>query len=354
MAFKDLRDWLSTLEREGELARVKTKVNWDLEIGGIMQENFDRQGPALLFENIKDHENTVCKRFFTASLLTFSRIALMMGLPKDTPPRKLVEVYMERSSKAIKPKIVKDGPIKQNKIVGEEIDLSQFPAPRYHDRDGGRYIGTFDGVVTIDPEDKLLNVGLYRRMVHDRNHVGLSFPHGQHAWVHWRKHKKMGEKSMPVAFVIGWDPVLPMIACASVPLGVCEYDVMGAVRQKPVELIKCETSDLMVPASAEMVFEGEVTFDVSTFRMEGPFAEYPGYYVSDVSTKPVMKINCITYRDDPILQGTMESVPINEDHRVESINHSTFLWQELNRQMIGVTGVNVDPSTGWANAIRAD
>jgi len=351
MAFKDLREWIAKLESEGELARVKEKVDWDLEIGGITQKVFDEEGPALLFENIKGHEDTLCKKLFTASLSTYPRIALAMGLPKDTPARELIKILMERVREPVKPVLVEKGAVKENILEANDVDLFQFPAPRWHDLDGGRYIGTFDGVVTKDPETGWQNIGLYRRMIHDRNHTGIAIIHGQHVWMHWRKNRKLGNKTMPIAVVNGWDPVLPMVSCSSQPVGVCEYDIMGAIRQKPVELVKCETVDLEVPADAEIVFEGEVIIDFDQFRMEGPFGEYSGYYGSTANKKPVVRWNCITHRNDPMLQGTLEGVPINEDHRVESINFSALLWEHLNSQMVGVTGVNVHPSTGWANVI---
>src|SRR4030067_2440969 len=101
MAYTDLREWLKKLESENELAKVKAKVDWNLEIGGIVQEAFDREGPALLFENIKDHEETLCKKLFVGSLATYPRIALMMGLPKNTSSRELVKTYMERLKKPL-------------------------------------------------------------------------------------------------------------------------------------------------------------------------------------------------------------------------------------------------------------
>lgn len=155
MAYEDLREWIDTLEKEGELAKVKTKVDWDLEIGGIVQEVFDKGGPALLFENIKDHENTLCRKFFTGSLQNYSRIALMMGLPKNTPPKEIIKTYMERLEKPIEPVRVKTGAVKKNIISGDKVDLFQFPAPKWRARDGGRYIGTCDGVVTKDPGDRV-------------------------------------------------------------------------------------------------------------------------------------------------------------------------------------------------------
>lgn len=348
MGYDSLREWIEKLESQGELARVTRKVDWDLEIGGITQETFDRKGPALLFENIKDHEKTRCTRLFTGSLGTYPRIALMLGQDKQTPYPDLIAIWRERSRKPIKPVIVGSGPCKENILKGDEVDLFQFPVPKWHDRDGGRYIGTFDGVVTKDPGSEWMNVGLYRQMIHDRNSTGLTIPTGQHIWRHWRK-QRHAKRGMPVAVAIGWDPVLPAVACAPVPPGVCEYDVMGGLRQAPVELVKCETSDLLVPASCEIVLEGEVSTDFSSFRKEGPFGEYTGYYCSVPSSRPVFNVHCITFRNDPIYQGTLEGVPINEDHIVSSVNHSATVWDLLDERMTGVTGVNVDPSTAWAN-----
>ncbi len=348
MPYQDLREWIQKLEEEGELARITKKVHWDLEIGGITQENFDRKGPALLFENIEEHENTLCKKLFTASLSAYTRVALMLDLPKDTPYPDLIRVWRERCKKPVKPVVVDSGPCKQNILKGDDVDLFQFPTPKWHDRDGGRYIGTFDGVVTKDAKTDWMNVGLYRQMVLDRYHTGLTIPTGQHIWLNWRSYRE-DRKNLPVSVAIGWDQVLPAVACAPVPPGVDEYDIMGALRQAPVELVKCETNDLLVPAASEIVLEGEVDTDFNSFRMEGPFGEYTGYYCSVPRKRPVFRINCITFRDDPIQQGTLEGMPVNEDHIISSVNHSAAVWDLLEERMTGITGVNVDPSTAWAN-----
>ena len=349
MAVKDLREWIEVLEKEGEVARVNTKVDWNLELGGITQETFDREGPALLFENIKDYEDALCKRFFTGALATYPRIALMLGVPKETPPRELISIWRKRAKNLIKPKIVSTGPCKENRIKGGEIDLlKQFPVPLWHKLDGGRYIGTFDGVVTKERDGDWINVGNYRRMVHNQNQMGIAFPLGQHIWMHWRSYRKKGE-NVPIAIAAGWNPILPAVACSHVPPGVCEYDVMGGLMGEPIELVKCETSDLLVPASAEIVFEGELNTNMDTFTMEGPFGEYTGYYCTVPSKRPVMTIKTITFRNNPILQGTLEGVPINEDHRICSIHHSASVFDLLEERMPGVKAVNVDPSTGWAN-----
>ena len=349
MGHRDLREWIQKLEEVGELKRIRTEVDWNLEIGGILREVCDRRGPALLFENIKDHKDTICTKLFTASLATFQRVALMLGLPKETSYRDLIQIWRERVRKPVKPVVVNTGPCKENILKGNEVDLFQFPTPHWHKLDGGRYIGTFHGVVTKDPETDWENVGTYRQVIHDKNSTSMSVAQGQHIWLHWRKYRRKG-KNLPLAVAIGWDPVLPAVAASPVPMDVDEWDIMGGLRREPVELVKCETVDLRVPASSEIVLEGEVITDVSTFKNDGPFAEYPGYY-GTVSQRPVFKVNCITFRNNPIFQGTITGKPITEDHRVSSISHSALLWDLLDEKMPGITGVNNDPSTAYANVI---
>jgi UbiD family decarboxylase len=349
MAYRDLREWIQKLEEAGELKRVGAEVDWNLEIGGILREICDRSGPALLFENIKDHKKTLSTKLFTASLGTFPRVALMLGLPQETPYRDLIKIWRERVRKPVKPVVLDKGACKENILKGKDVDLFQFPTPHWHKLDGGRYIGTFHGVVTKDPETNWENVGTYRQVVHDKNSTSMSVAQGQHIWIHWRKYRRKG-KNLPLAVAIGWDPILPAVAASPVPMGVDEWDIMGGLRQEPVELVKCETVDLRVPASSEIVLEGEVITDVSTFKNDGPFAEYPGYY-GTTSQRPVFKVHCITFRNNPILQGTITGKPITEDHRVASVSHSALLWDLLDERMPGITGVNNDPSTAYANVI---
>ncbi len=111
---------------------------------------------------------------------------------------------------------------------------------------------------------------------------------------------------MPIAVAIGWEPSLGFCAGSPVPKGICEYDVMGAIRGEPVDLVKCETVDLYVPASAEIVIEGMLGLEPETYMMEGPYAEFTGYVAGDRSPKPTIRVTCITHRNDPILRGTIE------------------------------------------------
>src|SRR5262249_26114417 len=178
---------------------------------------------------------------------------------------------------SIPPKIVGTGPVKQNIIKGPDINLEDFPAPYWNRLDGGRYILTYAGCVTKDPETGLMDGGIYRGMAGQPDHIPMLMWRAQHIGHHSTAWQEAGRNEMPIAFVIGWEPSLGFCAGSPVPKGVCEYDVMGAIRGAPVELVKCETVDLWVPASAEIVMEGFLGLDPESYMMEGPFAEFTGY-----------------------------------------------------------------------------
>jgi len=239
---RDLRSWIEKLEAEGELSRIKAKVDWDGEIAEIRRQVLAQRGPAILFENIKDYEDTWCKKLFTGDLATTRRIALMLDLPKDTSRTDVLQLLRRRFKEPIAPEHVATGPVKENIVKGGDVDLFQIPVPKWHPLDGGRYINTWCGVVTMDPEDRKHNVGLYRGMIRDRDKIGVLLIPAKGWGVHYDKYRQMG-KPMPVALVYGWDP--SMVLAAGIPLtNISEYEAMGAVRQEPVPLCKCETSDL--------------------------------------------------------------------------------------------------------------
>lgn len=348
MAGKDLRDWIDKLQTEGMLKTVSAEVNWDRELGAIVRNNFDHNGPALLFDNIKGHADTAGKKIFTGGLSTKERAALMLGLSKDESMGELVAVTRKRFQESIKPIEVKNGPVKENILKGDDVDISQFPVPLWHKGDGGRYINTAAGVVTRDPETGWINIGIYRGMIISKNKIGLGLAPSQHWGLHYVKYQKM-KKPMPVAFVYGYDPSLFFVGSAGILANTCEYDVMGSVRQEPVELIKCETSDLLVPAFAEIVIEGSITTDPSEFEMEGPFGEYTGYFGGAVSLKPVAKIDCITHRNDPIFRGSLEGFGPNHPNEtgiMQSLSVPANVWNALDRNGIpGVIDVGVLPGS---------
>jgi 4-hydroxy-3-polyprenylbenzoate decarboxylase len=341
MAYKDLREWIDYLESEGELRRVKTQVDWNLEIGGIVREVSKRKGPAIVFENIKGYRKSRGRRLFVGGLGAQRRVAMMLGLSKDAHPRELILHVREKLRHPIKPVIVETGPLKQNIVKGKDINLLDFPVPKWHHLDGGRYIDTFCGVVTKDPATGMANLGCYRGMVVDRNKIAKLLVAVQHWGLHFSEYSEKMEP-MPVAVVYGWDDAMVFAAGIPVPhpRGASEWELIGGLRGEPVELVRCSTIDLEVPALAEVVVEGTVSPDPKTFVEEGPFGEFTGYYGGTASPKPVLKVSCITYRNDPILRGSLEGVfpgIYSESCELTHIGLSAIAWNLL--EDAGVPGV---------------
>ncbi|MFH1123716.1 MAG: UbiD family decarboxylase, partial [Pseudomonadota bacterium] len=287
---KDLRDYISTCEKEGQLKRIKAEVDWDLELSHIAKLNEERKGPALLFEKVKGYDWPV----ITSTCTTTERLALIMGMPMESTLVDLMREWVKRGENKIPPKEVKTGPCKENIMKGKDIDLFKFPVPKFFPRDGGRFFGTAHFVVTKDPETGWVNLGTYRLQLLDKDILGTQFIRGKHADIMLKKYQAM-KKPMPVAVVVGCDPLLFLMGAARLSAFDGEYDMAGSIRKEAIEVVKCETNDLMVPATAEIVVEGEV--DADKTLPEGPFGEYTGYY-SGVGTdeRNFIKVHCVTYR----------------------------------------------------------
>ena len=358
VAFGDLRGWIEALRQHGELHEIDAQVDWNIELGTIMRL---AQGPgtgrALLFNNIKDYNkpNSRCRRVFGSALNNYRRIAIMLGLPPDTHPRELVKISRNILEGTIAPRIVNSGPVKQNIVTGNDVDLYDFPVPYWNRMDGGRYLITYAGVVTKDPATGVMNVGVYRGMLAARDKIPILMWRAQHIGHHATSWLAAGHKEMPIAVAIGWEPSLGFCAGSPVPKGICEYDVMGAMRGEPVDLVKCETVDLHVPASAEIVLEGYLGLDPETYMMEGPYAEFTGYLASERSPKPTIRVTAITHRDDPILRGTIEGClpgSYSENAVGSSIMRAATAWNVLDRSGVpGITDVWCPPVQAGINAL---
>ena len=273
MGFADLRTWLERFESAGELQRIQAEVNWDREIGTIARRSFTSKGPALLFENITGHQSTLCRKVATALLHKRARLAMVLGFPPDTSVRDLVQYVRQKNRETIPFEEVKTGPVKGNILRGKDIDLTQFPVPKWHYRDGGQYILTFAGIVTRDPETGKINMGVYRGMLGQRDTIPLLIIASQHGGQTFAKYRQR-KQPMPVAAVIGYDPIMDFLSGSPLPAGLCEYDVMGGYRGEPIKLVRCVTNHLTGPAGAEIVIEGFVDPDPKTFELEGSFGEY--------------------------------------------------------------------------------
>jgi phenylphosphate carboxylase alpha subunit len=337
MALADVREFIEAIERTGDLVRVRAEVDWDLEMGAIIRRTNERWGPAPLFENIRG-----CPPGYRAlggPVATYRRMATAMGLPPETRFPELMEEYGRRTSGRVKPVVVDRGPCQEIVRRGEDVDVTEFPAPVMHGGDGGRYLGSWEFGVCRDPGTGWVNWGTYRLMIRDRNTFGINFSVTSHGMAILQQYERMGEP-MPYAAVIGGDPCLGIVASSGVPYGVDEVDVAGALRGEAVELVKCQTNDLYVPASAELVLEGEIL--AGERQLEGPHGEFGGYQ-TEAKMKPVFRVHCITQRRDPILTLSCTGMPPEDWHILASITMSLEFRASLEQAGVPVRGIYVPP-----------
>ena len=222
-AFGDLRGWIEALAAHGELQEIDAEVDWNIELGTIMRL---AQGPgtgkALLFNNIKDYnkpDDAAAAASSAPRSTSYRRIAMMLGLPPDTHPRELVKIGRTILTGSIPPKIVATGPVKENILTGDDIDLYDFPSPHWNRLDGGRYLLTYGGCVTKDPETGIMNVGIYRGMVAGHDRIPILMWRAQHIGHHFTAWQNGGEAEMPIAVAIGWEPSLGFTGGSPVPKG---------------------------------------------------------------------------------------------------------------------------------------
>lgn len=314
-AFGDLRGYLAALEERGWLHRITAEVDWDLEIGAIQREVFDRQGPALLFEKVRDSNAPLV----SGLMATPDRYALGVGSESDLPS--IVRTVQQAAAYPIAPVRIGEGLCQEVVVDEPDIDLNALPVPRWHELDGGRYIGTLGVVIMADPETGAQNLGIYREQITGRHSFSLNAT--QQAGVLLRKYRNLG-RPMPVATVIGVDPATLAASCIHAPLGTDETGIAGALLGRPQEVVRCVTSDLLVPASAEYVLEGEILPDAPLVE-EGPFGEYSGYYGAGTSA-PEIRLKALTHRRDPIFQGTLEGAPPSESTMLRVPGATAGAW----------------------------
>jgi len=302
---RDLRSWLARLETEDELKRVTVSVDPKGEVAEICRRVREKGGFPLLFENISGYESTWCRRMFTGGIAHRSCIAMMLGERKDISADDIQQLLQRRFREPVPPVSVPEGPVKENVIQGGDVDLYQIPVPLWHPQDGGPYLNTMCATVTRNPDTGRHNLGQYRAMIVGRDRLSTLLIPSKGWGTIYDRYRQLA-KSMPVAIVIGWDQ--SMVFTAGIPMSQDEYTVMGALMQEPVPLVKCETSDIEVPASAEIVIEGTISPDPETYEVEGPFGEAGCYSVPQ--RRPVIQVDCITHRHDPIYRGALTGIPI--------------------------------------------
>jgi UbiD family decarboxylase len=335
---QDLREFIERADRMGEILRIQG-ASWDLEMGALAEVITHKrlEAPAVLFEEIPGYSKGF--RVFSGGTNSKKRLALTLGLPEAATPIDLVRSYRARmqTHKPMPPNVVATGPIFENIDRDDAVDLSKFPAPKVHEDDGGRYIGTDDLVIMRDPDEGWINAATYRVQVHSKNTTGLWMSPGKQGRQIRDKYFKAG-KPCPVLVCCGHDPLLFLAASQEVRYGVSEFDYAGGHRGLPYDVVLSELYGLPMPARAEIVLEGEIM--PGDEQSEGPFGEFTGYYASPQSNQPVIRVRRVYYRNDPILTMATPMRPPTDLSYGKCIVKAGMIWDEVERAgLAGVTGV---------------
>ena len=298
----DLRSFIDEVRRAGELEEI-VGAHWNLEIGALTEIMAERTPtPALLFDSIPDYPKG--RRVLTNLLYSPIRQALALGVEAELRGIALVQLIKARLAELqpLPPVEVDNAPVMQNVVYGDQVNVLDFPAPQWHEKDGGRYIGTFDAVISRDPDSGYVNVGTYRVQAHDDKTVGLWIIPGKHGNLIAQKYWSKGE-DCPFLIACGVPPSMLLASAIGIPWGVSEYDFLGGLLGAPVPVVMAKQTGLPMPANAELVLEGFAPPPEKASHPEGPFGEWPGYYASGTVDRPVVKVTAIYHRDDPIVTG---------------------------------------------------
>jgi UbiD family decarboxylase len=331
-ASADLREFIRQAEAAGELERVQGADPY-LEIGALYELSLENlYPPVLLFEAIKDCDPSfrILSNMRTAKFLVgkldLEAVQAFRRRPKGPP------------GAPIPPETVETGPVMDRVLLGDDVDVLKFPAPKWHEDDGGNYIGTECINIAKDPDSDWVNLGTYRVMVQDKTTVGVFIEPGKDADVIRRKYWDRG-LLCPMAISFGQAPILGVVASIAAKAGISEYDLAGARIGRPIRVVSGKITGLPIPAEAELVFEGFMPPPSEDARPEGPFAEWPGYYASDRGLEPVLHVKAIYHRNDAIVLGQPPARPTLPG-RQHKIGRIAALWDAIEAAGVpGVTGV---------------
>ncbi|RFU36194.1 hypothetical protein B7463_g137, partial [Scytalidium lignicola] len=317
------RAFLDYLRENGELLDINKAVSPYLEAAAITRKSTETRSEAPLFNNITGAKDGLWRiagavgALGTTEETKYGRIAGHLGLPINTGIKDVInKMIASKTAAPIPPRVVPTGPCKQNIILGADVNLDNLPVPMIHEKDGGKYIQTIGFHVVQTPDGKWKSWSLQRAMVHDKNHlVGVVLEKFEHHRVVMDQWKGQG-KDMPWALVLGGPPAATLVSSMPLPDGVSEGDYIGSVLGYPIDVVKCETNDLYVPATSEIVLEGVIS--ATEIAGEGPYGEMHGYlYPNDkVPNQPLFKINAITYRDNAILPISATGKAADETHTI--------------------------------------
>lgn len=336
--YVDLREFLDALEKEGELARVREEINEGHEIFSIIWELNRKKGPAIRLDNVKGFDVPVVSNIFG----TLDRFAMACGFPRGLTIRQYRDLFLDRLEKKnwIKPRLVNSGPCKEIILKGEKVDLGKFPILQWHPNDGGPYI-TLPVVISKDKQFGT-NASIYRMMVHDRRTTGVMCNIFQDQGIYLGRARKEGKEKLECAVAIGVDPAIYVAAVTKIPLSENELEFAAAFRDgTPVDVVKCETVDLEVPASAEIVLEGEIS--TVHKKREGPYGEWMGYFEEEMLL-PVFEVKCISHRKHPLYLMTIEGPHLGDAEMLRMIPQISTFTKQAKERITGCADAWLPPS----------
>ena len=344
MPYRDLREYLQVLEEKGLLCHVKAEVDKDWEISAVCRQTFrtipQERRPALMFDRIKGSDIPL-----VVGILGGSRAIYATAL--ETNLEGVLEKWAQGQKNPLQPRLVESGPCQEVVHMGDEADIEILPAPVWTvGQDPGPY-HTSPFVFTRDPETRIQNVGVYRIQVKGPRKTGIMINPPRNMNQHIRKNEAQG-RGTEVAVVFGTDPVIGLTAVTSFPYGTYELAMAGGIRGEPIEVVRCRTVDLEVPATAEIVVEGIIPCQGR--EAEGPFGEYGGY-MGAPGNNPFLEITCITHRRNPIYQAFLSQMPPSESSCIKSIGREMEIRRHLKENLsLPVRDVHL-PDSGSATAI---
>jgi 4-hydroxy-3-polyprenylbenzoate decarboxylase len=307
VGFADMRAFIEACQSV-DAWRVVEGIDWNLELAALTEATAELipEPPLLLFDNIKGYPAGY--RVVSLLIASYKRAALALELPPDRTKLELVRLAARkiREAQPIPPVEVADGPVLENVLEGDDVDLMKFPIPLFHSKDGGRYLGTGDTIIQRDADSGFVNSGTYRMQAHERDLLGLWMSPGQHGRLICQRYWERGE-SCPVVATFGGDPLLFIASYQKIPWGQSELDFAGGMRGSPLQVIRGRHTGLPIPAHAEIAIEGEIPPPGVEARDEGPFGEWPGYYSGGTrgtgEPQPVVRVKALYHRNDPIISN---------------------------------------------------
>ncbi len=315
----DLHEFLKVLEEEHELVKIKAEVAAQHELGAICKLHNERpNSPALLFENVKGHKIPVVGQLLASD----RRVALALGLSQEN----VFDETVRRANKPLPTRLVASGPCQEVVYEGGDVDVTHLPLCTNNPRDGGPYI-TAGHVILKDPEYGK-NLSIYRMMLVSKNEVTIRFTPGHDGHDFFKNAEKRGDKKFQVAVCIGVPPAVYVASQFEPRIGVYELEIAGGLAGESIDVVKCRTVDLEVPALAEIVLEGELEIPAKTGN-EGPFGEFCGYTTQQVPGERVMTIKAVTHRKNPIYHNIWLGKPPHEHLYVDALTYAVAAYQEL-------------------------